>query len=217
MCPAQRLSAARMESQCEFHEMRKTNLTCKVPECSKSAKCRQMCVAHYKRFMRHGGELKGRIAKGARLEWLKSNLSFTGRNCLIPPFHKRGGYWQFQSEGKSIYAHRWMCEAKNGPAPSARHHAAHSCGNGHLGCVNPGHLRWATPRENCADTKKHGRLIFGEKQHASKLTRQDVDEIMVLRGAKSQSQIAKLFGVSRSTVGRVLSGEAWKHYTVRVS
>ena len=39
-------------------------------------------------------------------------------------------------------------------------HCAHHCGNGagshSIGCRNNHHLYWATPKENCADTKRHG-------------------------------------------------------------
>jgi hypothetical protein len=53
-------------------------------------------------------------------------------------------------------ATRVMCKLAHGPAPTPKHHAAHSCGKGHEACINPKHLRWATPRENAADAKLHG-------------------------------------------------------------
>jgi len=33
--------------------------------------------------------------------------------------------------------------------------AHHSCGNGHLGCVNPKHLYWGDASQNAKDAAKH--------------------------------------------------------------
>lgn len=84
--------------------------------------------------------------KGKVAQWLREHASHTGLNCLAYPFFRNQwtGYAQFGFEGKMLYAHRFMCELKNGPAPSDKHHAAHTCGNGHMGCVNPMHLAWKT-------------------------------------------------------------------------
>jgi hypothetical protein len=48
---------------------------------------------------------------------------------------------------------RLVCEETYGPPPTPKHQAAHNTLNGCVGglCVNGGHLRWATPRENLAD------------------------------------------------------------------
>jgi hypothetical protein len=72
-----------------------------------------------------------------------------------------------------------MCELVNGPPPLGAL-AAHSCGRGHDGCVDPRHLRWAT----------------------YKLTAEQVAEIRSLRGKKTQRQIAEEYGIS---VGHVCS------------
>ena len=48
---------------------------------------------------------------------------------------------------------RLICEETYGPPPSSKYHAAHNTPNGCLGfiCVNPAHIRWATPKENQQD------------------------------------------------------------------
>jgi hypothetical protein len=33
--------------------------------------------------------------------------------------------------------------------------AIHCCGNGHLSCVNPAHLRWGTAKDNGKDAHLH--------------------------------------------------------------
>ena len=48
---------------------------------------------------------------------------------------------------------RLICEEAYGPPPTSKHQAAHNTPNGCIGglCVEPRHLRWATPRENLND------------------------------------------------------------------
>ena len=55
--------------------------------------------------------------------------------------------------GKVLRVPRIVCEETNGPPPTSKHHAAHNTPNGCVGglCVNGGHLRWATARQNAAD------------------------------------------------------------------
>ncbi len=77
------------------------------------------------------------------------------RDCLIWPFARDRGGRANWANGPSVC--RLICELTYGPAPSVIHQAAHSCGRGDRGCVNPTHLRWATPAENAADTRRHNR------------------------------------------------------------
>jgi hypothetical protein len=39
--------------------------------------------------------------------------------------------------------------------PDGERVVAHKCGNGHLSCINPAHLYWATPKENARDMVLH--------------------------------------------------------------
>lgn len=90
---------------------------------------------------------------GEPLRWLLDHVEYPEKGCLIWPFARDGkGYGSLGKKG----AHRRMCEIVNGPAPTPKHHAAHSCGNGHLGCVHPRHVRWATCSENQMDRFLHG-------------------------------------------------------------
>lgn len=148
--------------------------------------------------------------KGEIVAWLRERVSHTGLNCLEFPFTRNGwtGYGQFGHEGKVIYAHRFMCELKNGPAPSDRHHAAHTCGNGHMGCVNPMHLAWKTVAENSAD-----RTAMGNQRQKGckriKLRPEQVVEILALKGKKSQMDIAKEYSISRETISSIHTGRGW--------
>lgn len=79
--------------------------------------------------------------------------------CIIWPFatnEPKPGllYGQVIFEGRVTSANNAVCCIAYGPAPSPEHEAAHSCGKSL--CVNPGHVRWATPKENEADKVDHG-------------------------------------------------------------
>ncbi|CAN7498188.1 HNH endonuclease [Phyllobacterium sp. LjRoot231] len=189
--------------------------TCKVETCGRQASCKGFCDPHYRRFKRHGDPLQGRVNKGFRLQWLSEQINFSSDECLLPPFQSDGKrhYWQFSLNGKFYGAHRWMCQATNGEPPTEKHHAAHSCGNGHLGCVNPKHLNWATPKENAADMIVHGTTLVGENANSSKLTEFQVALIWKMRGEISAGKIANQFGVSKKAVLCIHHRETWKHVT----
>lgn len=137
-------------------------------------------------------------------------LSHMSDECLIWPYGKTGqGYGQIWVKGKVLLASRYICERVNGAPPTTKHHAAHSCGNGHLGCVNPKHLNWKTVAENQADRLTHGTHNRGERCANSKLSESQVREILALRDVKSQKEIASEFGVSPSNICHIFRGKSW--------
>ena len=104
---------------------------------------------------------------------------------------------------------RIICEKTSGATPTAGMQAAHSCGNGHLGCVNPSHLSWKTRTANADDKRTHGTATSGERNGGAKLTADDVQKIRSLQGKLTQREIAALFGVGQSTISMVHSGAIW--------
>ncbi len=187
---------------------------CCVEGCKRDAgvrgTARGFCKSHYKRWSRHGDPLSGGTGMGDRLEWIEAHQGYTGDECLKWPFSlTEAGYGQFKIKGRSTLASRVMCEAVHGPAPTPEHQAAHSCGNGHEGCMTPKHLRWATRLENTDDARRHGTLVFGDKQGSSKLTAADVRRIRRLANEMSQPAIARIIGVSRQQVGKIIRREQW--------
>lgn len=130
--------------------------------------------------------------------------------CLIWPYARNGdGYGFVKIQGKLSLAHRAVCKIVHGEPPSLRHQAAHSCGNGHLGCVNKRHLSWKTAAENNADKIDHGTHCLGHRNGKAKLTLDQVAEIKSLAGEKSQYAIAAMYGVSQFAIARVLRGVSY--------
>jgi len=142
-------------------------------------------------------------------DWLEANVSYDGEGCLVFPFGRDPrGYGQVMAPkgGKILRAHRYMCELVNGPPPMPEYHAAHSCGNGHLGCVHPKHLSWETGSQNQKDRAVHGTERNGGYGSGGKLTWDEKEEIRRLRGAVTQRELAKRFGVADSTIRGIQSG-----------
>ena len=140
-----------------------------------------------------------RRGESAAYKWLLDHVTYQGDDCLTWPFSANRGYGHFKFEGRIYKAHRRMCEMVKGAPPSPDHEAAHSCGRGHLGCVNPQHLSWKTSSENAVDRRLHG-APEGGKGQIPVLTNEQVAEIRALKGRLSQVKIAQKFGISRGCV-----------------
>ena len=58
----------------------------------------------------------------------------------------------------------------------------------------------------------HGTMCFGEKAPAAKLTAVDVAQIVdEWANGETQTEIAERYGVSWSTVHRIVKGRMWQH------
>jgi len=104
-----------------------------------------------------------------------------------------------------VGAHRLVCEAWHGPAPTNRHEPAHWDGDR----LNNrfANLRWATPAENSADKIRHGRSGRGEANAHAKLSDADVAIIRAsVRGRRGeQLELARRYGVSESCISEIVN------------
>lgn len=188
-------------------------ISCSIDGCNTSHYGKGLCRKHYTSLRKHGDPLKvtGNTPSGEVQNYLRSAvLPYEGDECLIWPYNRyNNGYGQMWFGGKMCTVHRVVCEAVHGvPLPPADH-AAHSCGNGRRGCVNPKHLSWKTPAENMADKIFHGTSTRGEKHNMVKLTEAQVREIISLKGKEVQRDIASRFGVSRAAISCIHRGKSW--------
>ena len=183
---------------------------CRIANCVKKVKAHGLCAAHYARLRLHGDPLAGGVplaSRGAPMRWLQAHSSHSGDECLIWPFQRdRDGYARMASKPAS----RAMLEITVGSEPGPGYVAAHSCANGHLGCVNPKHLRWATTRENVQDRIDHGNNLSGSKHGRARLTDEQVEWVRSMRGKMRQKDIAARFGVAQTTISAIQRGETWR-------
>lgn len=189
---------------------------CGVSDCEKPSTTKGMCDQHYARFKRHGDPMAGRVERGETQRWITRNAQYDGDACLIWPFARSSvGYGVTWTGGKYALAHRVMCEVAHGPAPTPRHQAAHSCGNGHLGCTSPAHLRWATTSENALEAVAHGTkytMLKGEEHKMAKLSDDDVLAIRRRFGeGASKAELSRAFSVSPSNIFRIVNRQSWAH------
>jgi len=152
------------------------------------------------------------------IEYLRDLIAIETDDCIPWMRGRRAslGYGSVNFNGRNHRANRLACELAHGPPPSTdlhRFHAAHSCGND--ACVNPRHLRWATPKENRADMNAHGTRNIGERHGLAKLTTQDVRKIMPMLAKLKHREIAARFNVKTSTISSIASGQSWSWLTGR--
>lgn len=135
--------------------------------------------------------------------------------------HPRSGYGFFVLYGTTMGAHRASWTLFRGEIPDGLF-VCHHCDN--RLCVNPDHLFLGTHQQNMQDMRAKGRgrngsrskpenLPRGEDNKMSKLTEDQVREIRRLYalGGISETSLATEFGVTQSTIGRVVRRECWRH------
>lgn len=149
-------------------------------------------------------ELQARIEEGSMPE------PNTGCWLWLEGLNGRSGYGKISSGGVWVYAHRFSYLVYRGPI-AAGLFVCHRCDN--PGCVNPDHLFLGTQKENMADRDRKGRNgahgLYGEKSHTAKLNDEKVRAILADR--RSQTAIAKDYGVTQSQISRIKNGHVWEH------
>lgn len=187
------------------------NPICKVEGCGKEKAGYGYCSRHRKAFCKYGDPLiQFKASPGVKAAWIEDHSGYAEDDCLTWPFPLTDtGYGQVTYHGCQMSAHVAMCTKVHGPKPHPKMVAAHSCGNGHLGCVSPKHLRWTTQWENTQDTLMHGRRPFGQASGTAKLKEDDIPVIRGLAGKVSQRKLAKQYGVSRTAIVKVIKRQNW--------
>lgn len=122
------------------------------------------------------------------------------------------GYGRLTVHGKVYGAHRLSYELHHAPL-DADQFACHTCDNPI--CVNPYHLFAGTSQDNHADMVQKGRHARGSIQGRAILHESEVAQIRTMydTGEHTQKELARLFGVSKTLVGRIVRHEVWRHVT----
>lgn len=118
------------------------------------------------------------------------------------------GYGIFFFKGKTWFAHRASLILYDrikslNPALQIRH----SCKN--KDCVNPDHLSEGTREENCADKRRDGTNLSGDKCHFSKLNWEKVSEIRNKSETTSRKALAQEYKVSLSAISSIINRNSW--------
>jgi hypothetical protein len=138
------------------------------------------------------------------------SFSFGGKFLKSKPIN---GYNQYglSSGGKQYFrlAHRLVLEAFVGPCPEGMEcrHLDGDTQNNHVS-----NLRWGTKKENYEDKRLHGTDNAGEIMAVR--SSRDVKEIgdLVRRGLYSQSELARLYGVSKQQISSIKTHKRWRTF-----
>jgi hypothetical protein len=186
---------------------------CSIVGCSRERAIgrKGWCEAHYQKWRKRGDPLAPRLIAphGEPKRWLLAHVDYAGEECLSWPFARHSNGEAAIGDRQSRQAARLMCILAHGDPPTPAHQAAHGCGKGHLACVNPRHLRWATPKENTADQVIHGTRPLGGRHSFAKLSELQVRAIRNLATAFSVSDLAEIFGVHAWTITDVIQRKTW--------
>lgn len=186
--------------------------TCSIKGCANKATARGWCPTHYSRWRLHGDPTVVLIAQfpaGAPLAFVAEAATSATDECIIwPYFVGKNGYGKVAIGGRSRYVHRVVLERAIGPAPAPGMLAAHAPLICHTRtCVNPRHLRWATPKQNMDDRLIDDTHHRGERHHGVKLTA--VQVLAIFRDGRTHAAIAAEYGVTPSNVTMIKQGRTW--------
>jgi hypothetical protein len=143
-------------------------------------------------------------------DWMRfmEKVEIQENGCWIWTRHiGHGGYGRFQLHGKMRDCHRLILEEKLGRPVHKHLLTRHLCGVNE--CCSPDHLEEGTQKQNMADKLIHGTHICGEKIWNAKLTGNDIRAIR--QDPRSNREIAKSYGVDRTTVSAIKRRIDWKH------
>lgn len=188
---------------------------CSIEGCGSPCYGRGYCKFHHQKWWHLGDPVstfvQRKAKRGEAWRWIIKHVDHKGSDCLIWPFGRAFGYGVINWRGRARPAHNLMCELAHGPAPTPAHVSAHSCGRGRLGCTNPLHVRWATPKENSEDSLIHGVLGTGESHPNAKL---DVERaLLIYHDPRGPKELSELFGCTPSAISLIRHGHTWSSVT----
>ena len=185
---------------------------CLVDNCTSAVLARSLCNKHYLQYKNGKLDIEIPCSKhGRAMRWILEHKNYDGDECIYWPFARSSnGYGNIVINGKNRVASRVMCEIAHGEPVESNLDAAHSCGKGTDGCMNPKHLSWKTHTENERDKNDHGTRFRGSDCSFSKHDWPLVRMIKEKKGLMRNKDVADMFSVDRRFVSRVWCGHSWK-------
>lgn len=157
------------------------------------------------------------VSSLGRIKRIKPGRSTKSGRILKQIFHAKIGYNMVNLSigGKitQIFVHQLIAEAFLGQCPPGQevnHKDTDKINN------NQSNLEYVSRKQNTIHAAKHGLIVGkkGEECNMSKLTKNDVTEIIFLiRKKLTQKQIANRFQVDPSTISRIKNGYNWRWFT----
>ena len=187
---------------------------CRIDGCSSFATRKGLCGKHYQRMKKYGDpafNVRKVASKGEPFRFLCEEIQKETDECMTWPFGKIStGYGLMHYEGKVELVHRLVCKLVYGNPPFESAQAAHLCGNGHLACFNPKHLKWTDHSENQMHRVEHGTSNRGEAHGMSTRTETEILRLkdLILSG-KTDTEIHRQTGENRRFVNMIRHGKVW--------
>lgn len=143
--------------------------------------------------------------------WAKVDKSPKYKGCWIwVGARDSGGYGMVTIDGKNYNAHKLAWEWAHKRKVPKGLVLLHMCDNINGPCVKPSHLITGTQKNNVEDRVKKDRSAKGGQNGRAKLKNLDIKKIRKLRrDGWTESRIALLFGIGRSTVSNILHSRTW--------
>jgi hypothetical protein len=191
-----------------------TRNSCVASGCREPHKARGLCRRHYQQHHYAGTLDLHEVSRPQRLPGLNLAESLLAIGWDIDPETgcwlwcgsiTSSGHGQLGYRGRVVKAHRAVYSLCVGTIPDGVNLRT-GCGVKH--CVNPDHL--AAGREASASSPGPAR---GSRHGRATLTEEDVAAIRKrwATGKWRQSELARRFGVSHSTVAAIVRGRTWTH------
>lgn len=113
------------------------------------------------------------------------------------------------NKNKTFLVHRLVLRTFAGK-PLSGYEARHLDGNALNNRLD--NLKWGTRSENIQDSIRHGTNYVGSKNGRSKLTEDDVGQIIILlQDGQMQKEIAIMFGISPQIISQIKLKQIWRH------
>lgn len=180
---------------------------CKVDGCNNGKVfAKGFCNSHYKRNRLYGNPTGGKSYKGEVVNFLSDAISSNTQECILSPYSRnKGGYSRVNIKGKTILSHVFVLESVSKKKLKINNEVIHSCGNGHLGCVNPKHLSWGTREQNVKDAILHGSKHSGSKKFSDR----EVSEMRkLLKEGVDHFTVSEKYNISPSYLNKIRLNKA---------